>query len=379
MPQNQYDYIIAGTGCAGLSLAVHMIHSGKFTNKKILLVDQQPKTENDRTWCFWEKSPSLFESVVHRQWDHLWFYGEGFYKELSIAPYRYKMIRGIDFYNYCLRLIEQHPNFEWRFGKIDAVFSDEQTGIKIDGESITADFVFNSILFEKPTLKKKQAWLLQHFKGWMIETAERTFDTGVATLMDFRPHQENGTTFCYVLPLSDKKALVEYTLFTPSLLSNEAYDAELKHYVEEVLRIKDYSVTETEFGVIPMTDYKFPAQQGNVINIGTAGGQTKGSSGYTFYFIQKHSKAIVDRLLKTGKPFLKKPSPRYHFYDGVLLQILAANSLPGKQIFSTLFKKNSPQNVLTFLNNESTFADDVRLISSLPTLPFLKAAIQKNL
>ena len=55
----QYDYIIAGAGCAGLSLAVHMIHSGKFSDKKILIVDKDDKQKNDRTWCFWEKEPGL--------------------------------------------------------------------------------------------------------------------------------------------------------------------------------------------------------------------------------------------------------------------------------------------------------------------------------
>jgi glycine/D-amino acid oxidase-like deaminating enzyme len=40
---NQYDYIIAGAGCAGLSLAVHMIHSGKFSNKKILIKKKKIK------------------------------------------------------------------------------------------------------------------------------------------------------------------------------------------------------------------------------------------------------------------------------------------------------------------------------------------------
>ncbi len=68
-----YDYIIAGAGCAGLSLAMHMIHSGKFRDKKILIVDQSTKTLNDRTWCFWQKEPGLFESIVYKEWRHLFF------------------------------------------------------------------------------------------------------------------------------------------------------------------------------------------------------------------------------------------------------------------------------------------------------------------
>jgi len=375
---NHYDYIIAGTGCAGLSLAVHMIHSGAFQNKSILLVDEAPKNKNDRTWCFWEKGKGLFEPIVYKQWDHLWFYGEDLSKELSISPYTYKMIRGIDFYNYCFKEIDKQSNFHFLNGKVERLFSDEKTGAVVNGQTYTADYVFNSILFQKPALKKNEHWLLQHFKGWMIKTEEDTF-SNAATLMDFRISQKYGTAFCYVLPVSAREALLEYTLFTPSLLEPHKYDEELKVYAKELLAIRNYQVTEEEFGIIPMTNYSFPERQNKIINIGTAGGQTKGSSGYTFYFIQKHSRAIVNSMVSKGTPFVEKPSRRFHFYDSVLLHILQHDTLPGKQIFTTLFRKNNPANVLTFLNNESSLADELKIISSLPTFPFLMAAIKQNI
>lgn len=377
--QDRYDYIITGTGCAGLSLAMHLIHSGKFTNKKILLVDETEKNKNDRTWCFWEKGAGLFEPVVYKQWEHLWFYGEEFYNEMPIRPYGYKMIRGLDFYNYCFEKIKQQPNIHIVHASVDSIFSEKETGMVVNGKTISAGYIFNSILFEKPTLGKNEHWLLQHFKGWLIRTPESTFDHHVATLMDFRISQEKGTAFCYVLPVSDKEALVEYTLFTKELLPDEAYDAALKDYIETKLHLSSYEVKDTEFGVIPMTNYKFERRRNNIINIGTAGGQTKGSSGYTFYFIQQHSKALVDRLVKTGKPFISNPSGRFHFYDSVLLHILYNNILPGKQIFSTLFQRNKATDVLTFLNNASSLPQEVKIIATLPTLPFLKAAIKQHL
>ncbi len=377
MPQKQYDYIITGAGCAGLSLLVHLLQSQKFDGKKILLLDEDAKNKNDRTWCFWEKEPGLFEPIVFRQWKQLWFYGEGFSKELSIAPYRYKMIRGIDFYNHCFEQLANHPNVEFIQAKVDRIFSEEKTGVVLNGETIYADYIFNSILFQKPSLGKGQHWLLQHFKGRHLKTAGREFGKDAATLMDFRISQEKGTAFCYVLPFSDDEALIEYTLFTPDLLTKEEYDKGLDDYIKQQLQLPKTEITDTEFGVIPMTDYRFPARQHNIINIGTAGGQTKGSSGYTFYFIQQHSKAIVASLLKTGKPFAPKPSARFHFYDRVLLHILANDTLRAKDIFTTLFKKNKPADVLAFLNNESSLLQELKIISSLPTLPFSKAALKQ--
>lgn len=374
------DYIIAGAGCAGLSLAVHMIRSGAFKDKKVLLLDRDPKQANDRTWCFWHQGAEWYDPIVYKQWSQLWFYGEGYSRELCIDPYSYKMIRGIDFYNYCLQLVGGQDNFEIRQGRVEGVFSDEEgTGVLVDGEKLYAEYVFNSILFQKPSLRPNEYWLLQHFKGWIIETNTPTFDPHSAVLMDFRISQHHGAAFCYVLPFSSNRALVEYTLFTPQVLPQQEYDKGLRDYLHTFLKIDDYKVVEEEFGVIPMTNVKFPASDNRIIHIGTAGGQTKGSSGYTFTFIQKHSAAIVRGLIRSGKPIVKKTSPRFAFYDSVLLHILHHQTLGGKEIFTDLFQKNDPRHVLKFLDNESTLAEELKIISSLPTLPFLKAALKQIL
>jgi lycopene beta-cyclase len=126
-----------------------------------------------------------------------------------------------------------------------------------------------------------------------------------------------------------------------------------------------------------MTNHLFPNSEGRIINIGTAGGQTKGSSGYTFKFIQKHSKAIVDQLIKTGNPLVSSFSKRFHFYDSVLLHVLANKNLSARRIFTPIIKKNKPQHLLRFMDNESSVSEELKIISSLPTWPFLKAALQQ--
>jgi lycopene beta-cyclase len=374
---NRYDFIMAGAGCAGLSLAMHLVASGKFRDKEILLADRDAKLSNDRTWCFWEKDQGVFEPVVFRQWQQLSFHSPGFSSPLSIAPYHYKMIRGIDFYEYCRKQMEAEPNVHFLKGNIEELRGGQEPGIKVNGTWYEAGFVFNSILLEKPVLRKKEWWLLQHFKGWVIETPEAVFDPSAATLMDFRIEQKQGTAFCYVLPFSTRQALVEYTLFTPALLKPEDYDEGLRSYIGKQLGIQDYKVLDEEFGVIPMTNYAFPKNDGCLIYIGTAGGQTKGSSGYTFQFIQKHSRALVRQLEKRGHPFLPRTSSRHAFYDSVLLNILQHHSLPGSEIFTDLFKKNKASSVLRFLDNESSLPGELRIISTLPTWPFFKAAIRQ--
>jgi lycopene beta-cyclase len=355
-----------------------MIQSGKFADKKILLVDKDEKNINNRTWCFWETQPGLFEPVVHHRWKKLWVHSEDISRLLTIHPYEYKLIQGIDFYQHCQQLIQKQSNFDVMIGAISQMESNEHAAfLKVNGEKISAGYIFNSILFEKPPIKRNEYYLLQHFKGWLIETEQPVFNPDEATLMDFRTGQEHGTAFVYVMPFSPGMALVEYTLFTEDLLQPEEYDLALKNYISGVLKIPAYKIREVEFGIIPMTNYKFPANHGRIINIGTAGGQTKASSGYTFRFIQKHSAAIVQHLANGTSPIIKTGKKRFHFYDSVLLHILQRRTLPGSKIFTTLFSKNKPEPILRFLDNESAVNEELKIISSLPTLPFLKAALRQ--
>jgi len=128
-----------------------------------------------------------------------------------------------------------------------------------------------------------------------------------------------------------------------------------------------------------MTNRKFPFYENDRYNIGSAGGQTKASSGYTFKFIQKKSQIIVDSLIKGSslKQFAST-SKRFRFYDNTLLYILYHRKLQGKDIFTRMFAKNDPIQVLKFLDNESTLTEELKIISTLPTFPFLKAALKQN-
>jgi lycopene beta-cyclase len=367
-----------GAGCAGLSLLMRMLRSGQFDDKKILLIDREAKTKNDRTWCFWETGNGFFEDVVCKKWDTITFFSNDYSATFPIEPYRYKMVRGIEFYRYCFDEIRRHPNVEIVYGDVKEWEQKHRAiTLKIDDKVMKfADegtLIFNSI-YHCSNAGNKTIRLLQHFKGWIIETPSPFFNEQAATMMDFRVHQAHGTSFAYLLPLNKNRALVEYTLVTKELLQAQQYDQELSHYIKNILGLSEYAVTEEEFGAIPMTNEKFQFS-GNGWQIGTAGGQTKASTGYTFQFIQKQSEMIVDCLL-SGKSLKEiKPAPgRFRFYDNTLLHILYHNTFKTDRIFSDLFKKNKPQQVLRFLDNESSIIDELKIIASLPPWPFLKAA-----
>jgi lycopene beta-cyclase len=376
---DQYDYIFLGAGCASLSLLTRMQQGGLLDRRRVLVIDQAAKTSNDRTWCFWEKKPGFFEPVLHKQWEQIWFHSPGFSKKFSVSPYRYKMIRSAAFYAYCRKQLS-NTGVEFLTATVtEPMAVNGQFQCKLNDASAVfgATTVFNSLPPEKKPADKKSIDWLQHFKGWLVKTATPVFNPNEAVLMDFRVNQSNGACFVYVLPLDDCHALVEYTLFSGALLEQAAYDDGLFQYMQSNWPGVAFTVEETEFGIIPMTTRDFPWFENGMFQIGTAGGQTKASSGYTFQFIQKQSAAITTALqqgaLNPRSP-LGRPSSRFRFYDKVLLTVLEQNYLDGSRVFSQLFEKNPPARIFSFLDNETSFPQELALISSLPTIPFLKAA-----
>ena len=183
----------------------------------------------------------------------------------------------------------------------------------------------------------------------------------------------------YVLPVAKNKALVEYSLFSEEVLEAKAYDEALKYYIETALHIKKYAIIHTEFGVIPMTNYAFPRGEGKIINIGIAGGQTKVSSGYTYQFIQKHSAKIIDALVSNKSPLLKGSfmEKRFHLYDSIFLNVLHHKKMSGDRLFTQLFQNNPTQMILKFLDNETGFKEELKIMNTVSLKTFLPAAMKE--
>jgi lycopene beta-cyclase len=376
----KYDYIIAGSGCAGLSLLYKILQTPSLQNKSILVIDKDQKKSNDRTWCFWEKNPGPFESIVYAKWNKLEFLSTDFKKELDLESYTYKMIQGIDFYNFVINYAKKFKNVSFVQESINSIDNiDKKAVLKTTKNRYTANYIFNSTNLFNPKINEQNS-LLQHFKGWLIKTEKPVFNPEIGRLMDFRVSQENGATFMYVLPTSTTEALVEYTLFSPRVLDKEVYTLELKKYIKEELEIDNYTLIHQESGVVPMTLEKFEQNPKlDVINIGTSGGYTKASSGYTFQFIQKNVLDIVKNL-KIGKSPVQKLSFKNKYYqwtDRTLIDVLLSNKLTGKDVFTKMFQKVPVEKALAFMGNESSFLEDFKVFTSFPVKPFLTSGIKQ--
>lgn len=375
----KFDYIICGSGAAGLSLLYNLLTNDVLQNKNILVIDETIKNTNDRTWCFWEDAESLFEPLVFTKWDKIGIgnsEGIAFY---NIFPFHYKMIKGLDFYEFVLNCCKRFSNVQFKQEKVKQLYCKNETAfVETETSTYTAAYVFNSIIFNKQKLQTTNS-LLQHFKGIEIETAVDCFDAAKATFMDFNVTQQFGYSFMYVLPSSSTKALLEFTVFSKNVLSEMEYDYCLQEYLHHNLKIQSYTILHQELGVIPMTDFVFPTHDKNIIHIGTAAGWVKASSGFAFSNIQKRTKQMVALLAANKKPILKRTlsNKKFHLYDSVLLEVLTKNKLSAAAIFTSIFKKNPSERILRFLNNETNIWEDVKIMNSVPTRIFLPIALKK--
>ena len=377
-----YDYILIGAGAAGFMLADALGQDAYFNDKKILLLDKDPKNTNDRTWCFWEKGSGHFDAIVNKAWNDIFFGGQEFSNQFKISPYTYKLVRGLDFYRYYLQKINSYPNIDFLQEEVLTVIENEDhVLVSTKKQTHTAYQVFNSI-FDFKTLKnqKKYPVLQQHFLGWVVKTKHPVFNAEQPTFMDFSVEQKNNTRFMYVLPFSDTKALLEYTLFSEHLLPKEDYENAIKEYLGQKFNCTDFEILEKEKGSIPMTCYNFQAHNTRRIQyIGSAGGWTKPSTGYTFYNTSKKIKDLIP-LIKNGRSFTSLRSKwRFRFYDLLLLDILYTENGKGQYIFETLFKNRPPQLIFKFLDEETNLWEDLRIISGCPKKEFIKALFKRLL
>ena len=373
-----YDYIFTGSGLAALMTVYKMIQSVDFKDKSILLIDQDTKKTNDRTWCFWQEGTSTWDQSVSKKWDSALFANAHFKRDLDLQPYHYNQVKGLDFHNQVFDLISKQKNIHFLNETVTDINELEtHVFVATATENFTASAVFNSI-YRKAEVETQTQYpvLQQHFIGWFIKSKEAAFNPNQATFMDFSVAQKGNTRFMYVLPTATTEALLEYTLFSHDLLAKSEYESEIQNYISKI-GITDYDIIEKEQGSIPMTCYPFWKKNSQrVLNIGTAGGWTKASTGYTFKNSDKKSTQLI-AFLKQETDFRKyHKRSKFWFYDLLLLDILDRKNEKGAAIFSSMFKKGSPALIFKFLDEETSLYEDIKVILKCPKTPFIWSLVR---
>ncbi|XMO86948.1 lycopene cyclase family protein [Algibacter sp. AS12] len=375
MSKIHFDYIIIGNGLAGLQLALKIASDSYFKNKSIALIDPSRKDTNDKTWSFWETEPSAWNHLTLNSWSKASVITTKKNIDLTLKPYAYKSIRSIDFYKHAISTLLKKDNFTFIIEQVTDLQENHDVRVSTLKNAYTASHVFDSRVPESFSIhSEKHISIIQHFKGWVIKTDKNAFDKNRIIMMDYRLKDGEQTTFTYVLPFSETEALVEFTYFTSNIVSEETYDNYIKQYIQKYLKLEHYTITETESGQIPMTSFPFEKfNTKKVTKIGTGGGWVKGSTGYSFKHTEKKAAQIIENIKTNNIPSNQLVKARFKFYDKIFLKVLKDENYKGEWIFEKFYDKNSIQTMFRFLDEESSFVEELKIMSSLFSWSFIKA------
>ena len=350
----EFNYVIIGGGCAGLSLAYELEIHEKLKDKTLAIIEPRKEYKRDKTWSFWKVAPHNFDDCVKKNWENFSINIPGKTNYLECKNFPYQSIDSGSFYEKIKNKLKKNENIFF-FKNIEEI--NKQNSL-----------VFNSV----PNIKKNHLNLWQHFCGVEIKTENDIFDEKIFNLMDFDCEQRESVHFFYTLPYTKNRALVETTwLSKMNDNSQKDYENQINNYIKNNLKIKNYEITYKEEGAIPLF-YPLNKNEKNKINIGTAGGMTRLSTGYTFLNIQEHSKYIRENIdnISNAKKF--EIDRKYQFLDEIFLRVLEKNPEKMSDVFFRMFK-TSPKTVIKFLSNKSNFLEDLSVIFKMPKLIFIKA------
>lgn len=366
----QKHIAITGSGAAALSLARLIADAGNVT-----VISDSLTPSNDKTWCFWDENAIVHPNLIHHKWNQLQIITSGGQRiDSNGEDVVYFCTRSGDFQKHIIDELKSNPSIQLSEGHIRHVT--EHAGkvqIQTTDSTIQADLVFqsHSLPPDKSIYAKERVALKQHFLGWDIRSQSPLFDPDKAILMDFRVSQEYGFAFVYVLPFSETQALIEITYFTEELLPERSeYAAQLKQYLKHQwkLGVEEFIIEREEFGVIPMVDGHIESRNTHPIySIGMAGGHAKASTGYAFARIQRDSRRIADALLKDELPPRGSLSKaRFRYYDLLILNIIRNNPSHAVTVFEELFRKNGFRAMLSFMDEKTSFIQDLAIMASVP-------------
>ena len=344
------DIEIIGDGCAALSLAARASE----LNQSITLIKPSgaPPTK-DHVWGFWS-DPLLVpaQKLARATWQKWAIITHTDRAVLGSESRPYNAFKRSDWTKHCKELAES--------AKVAMI---EETKWRKSADSLVFD--------TRPPIVP-DGCMLQHFHGIEITTEQPCFDPDMAILMDFRVDQSRGMHFIYLLPYSTTEALVESTLFSTELVDEEFYSNSIEDYLKKHCKVKQFSITHQEKGVIPLG--KLAPHDAKIPGLGSNAGATRPASGYAFLFIQKQVDTAI-KLANSGKQIsFKNPHKRIDLWmDSVFLTVLKYWPEHGPNMFLRMGKALSGDQFVKFMSGDAGWLIRLKVIFAMPKWPFVKA------
>ncbi len=363
------DIAILGGGCAGLSLAARLAR----TRFSVQVIEPRTHYTNDRTWSFWRTASDPFEDCVRAEWRAWSVFGPRGETRRQSQRLRYQTLNAHSFYQRALAAIDDHPAAAIRLG-VTAKEVRRNSG-KWHVDTDAGAFSAKTLVDTRPT--KQVPRYGQFFVGREIRTSRPVFDPAVVHLMTFRPSEDGGVNFVYMLPFAHDHALVEVTTFAASPPARDTLTQWLETEIA-LLEPGDVEVLRKEGGVLPMQVGFGSNPPDGIVRMGLSGGSSRPSTGYAFARIQAQADRVVAALERGEAPDTRLDGRMTQFMDRVFLRVLATAPERAPALFECLFRGSREDRLERFLSGSTRAADRLSVMASLPPLPFLRAAVPQG-
>ena len=367
----EFDYIILGGGLSGLTLAYELNKQGCLENKTLCILEKRKEYSRDKSWSYWDFENNKFPSCVIGSWDSFSITLNQKTINITCPQSPYRTIDSKKFYDFVTEQLRNNNNITTIMNcDIQTI---ESHVIHTNKGGYIGKVIYDSLIdlsYQTPTM-------YQHFLGCEVETDSDYFNENIVDLMNFDCPQDGGLHFFYTLPFSKNKALIETTWYSKTIKKQSEYQNEIDHYLREK-NIKG-NITYSEYGAIPLNltkNNKESSSSKDYIKIGSAGGLTRASTGYTFQAIQSFSEQLASNLKLDRK--LTVPNIRhkkYDFLDEIFLSVMEYEHKSMPIIFFNLFKNSDSITTISFLSDRSNWIQDLKVIVSMPKLIFIKTLI----
>jgi len=372
---SQADLVILGGGCAGLSLAARLAKLGK-NAPKVFIIEKRKNYTNDRTWCFWDIENTQYQSLKSHAWSKFEVSNKNLSNEYDCSQHEYLMLESHHFYEDALSSIGSNLNIQLILDQellSEPIRTEDGWHIKNANLEITTKLIVDT---RPPSeIAQKDSILWQSFIGYEIQTQSDLFSPKKMVLMEFDEDFKEGLGFVYILPTTENRALIEYTVFSENRFLKEQLIANLEKSITKKTNGQKYEILRTEHGILPMGYQSAKEEKDSTyLYAGLFSGAARPSSGYAFQRIQSWATSCAESVASHKMLYKFPEDPLLQsLMDGLFLDVIKKNPTMAASLFEDLFKKCDLKTVIKFMSDQATIGDYFRIVRSLPPLPFLRA------
>lgn len=369
--------VVLGGGLAGLSLAVQLLD--RRPGARLTVVEPRETYTDDSSWSWWDTDPHPFAPLAAESWSRWRVRSAAGSVTAGSSRYRYCRLPALAVYRAAEVRLETAPNARLCRGvraRDVRIGPDGRLLVETDAGRLDAATVFDARPPDRDAFDGMRAPLLwQQFVGRRVRLESAPFDPGTVELMDFRPGQEDGLHFLYVLPTSREEALVEATWFVPAPLPRPLVERRLAGELDRLAAGRAMASLAEEAGCLPMTTATPPSPPlPGLIPIGMRAGALRPATGYGFLAIQRHSAALAGRLVR-GRPGPVHPHRADTLLlDEIFLRFLLRRPQAAPELFRRLFERCPADRLVRFLSERGGPADLAAILAAMPARPMLGAA-----